>query len=1150
MKYAITVIVLILAFTLFAETIEHTIHFTSPELKNHRGETLIEFENTMQSGLPGEPSLPYRAIRLLLPPQETVSKISVYREDPIDLEGSWAVFPMQHVRPISEAGHSAYIRDNDVYSSSSAYPSRFRSDVRVDSWRGYSFASLTVTPVEYTPAEGSIRYYRTIRVSIETRADTRTGRLPVSVSEHSRMEARKIAENPQMAYRYNLNDLRTDTYEMLIVTSDDYMDDFGQLTELYRKRGIRCEIVSIDEATGSQMGQDDQEKLRNYIIQEYTNHDIQYVLLGGDVDIIQYRGFFCQVQSSDLVESDDIPSDLYYSALDGTWNDDNDDLWGEIGEDDLLPDVAVGRMPFDEQDEFNAMMNKILMYQTEPVESELNRPLLVGENMYNDPLTWGGDILDTIIGECDLNGYHTYGIPDDSPYETLYDRDQGQWSSSRLINEINDGHPYIHHAGHSNYNYNMRLTTLQITNNNFSNVNGTDHNYTNIYSHGCISAAFDEEDCIGERMVLIDNLAASYVGNTRFGWFNEGQLEGPSQHLHREYVDALYHGGIREIGRAHMESRIMSAPFVNAPGQHEQGALRWCFYDCTVLGDPAMSIWCDAPRAITATYDEPLPIGATSMQVSISADDGNVVGVVCSVVQDGVLLGTATTNAGGSAAILFDSSIVQTDDLFLYISGNDILTQSEQLSVEQVMGSWIVVQAVTPHETGNDAIDYQEAVSLDVSIKNIGQSASGILSASLATEDAYVDLSQSSAVFPALNPGDSTIVENAFTIRSMNGVPDQHSALIDIVFEEHEAWTSPFTLTFAAPQLTVDYWEIIYLTRDGYGILFPGETGYFNVTIANRGHATSPETTVSLTLLSGQATIEEQETEIDSIGSGEFDTAYFIITPSMEMDPGSIASFRMEVDSGDYSFEYILDIPVGELYECFEDFSLLPWAFTGDAEWQISDGGYAGETCARSGEIGNNDSSGLTIAMQDLHEGLISFYFKVSSEADCDKLRFFIDDTQMGMWSGDIDWRQKVCPVMAGDHTFTWLYTKDGGAVDGEDCAWVDLIHFPPHESPSSTDPEEVAWLVSLGLTNYPNPFNPETTFAFALENPSRVSLDIYNIRGQRVRTLTDERMESGIHRVTWHGRDDNNRSVGSGVYFARIVTEAGAVVKKMVLIK
>ncbi len=99
-------------------------------------------------------------------------------------------------------------------------------------------------------------------------------------------------------------------------------------------------------------------------------------------------------------------------------------------------------------------------------------------------------------------------------------------------------------------------------------------------------------------------------------------------------------------------------------------------------------------------------------------------------------------------------------------------------------------------------------------------------------------------------------------------------------------------------------------------------------------------------------------------------------------------------------------------------------------------------------------------------------------------------------------------------------------------------------------DDADIAPVCSCSLSVYPNPFNPETTFAFALEKPSRVSLDIYNIRGQRVRTLTDERMESGIHRVTWHGRDDNNRPVGSGVYFARIVTEAGTVVKKVVLIK
>ena len=163
-------------------------------------------------------------------------------------------------------------------------------------------------------------------------------------------------------------------------------------------RGMLTEIVTIEYINANMPGQDTPEKMRNYIIQEYQDSGIEQVLLAGDVEHVPYRGFYCYVDSGSGYASDDIPADLYYSALDGTWNDDSDNLWGEIGEDDLLPDISVGRMSFSNLSELSIMLNKTISYQNTPVLGELQKPLLLGEHMYNDPLTWGGDFLDLLIG--------------------------------------------------------------------------------------------------------------------------------------------------------------------------------------------------------------------------------------------------------------------------------------------------------------------------------------------------------------------------------------------------------------------------------------------------------------------------------------------------------------------------------------------------------------------------------------------------------------------------------------------------------------------------------------------------------------------------------------------------------------------------------
>ena len=86
--------------------------------------------------------------------------------------------------------------------------------------------------------------------------------------------------------------------------------------------------------------------------------------------------------------------------------------------------------------------------------------------------------------------------------------------------------------------------------------------------------------------------------------------------------------------------------------------------------------------------------------------------------------------------------------------------------------------------------------------------------------------------------------------------------------------------------------------------------------------------------------------------------------------------------------------------------------------------------------------------------------------------------------------------------------------------------------------------------SNYPNPFNPSTTINFSLPQTAPVKLVIYNIRGQKVKVLLNESLEYGNHKVVWNGRDDSNRPVASGVYFARLEQCRVTKICKMMLMK
>ena len=91
-------------------------------------------------------------------------------------------------------------------------------------------------------------------------------------------------------------------------------------------------------------------------------------------------------------------------------------------------------------------------------------------------------------------------------------------------------------------------------------------------------------------------------------------------------------------------------------------------------------------------------------------------------------------------------------------------------------------------------------------------------------------------------------------------------------------------------------------------------------------------------------------------------------------------------------------------------------------------------------------------------------------------------------------------------------------------------------------------------LGNYPNPFNPETTIKYNLQNNADVTLEIYNIKGQLVRTLVNNSQEAGSHNIVWNGKDSNGNSVSSGIYFSNFGANSGnsdyTSVKKIILLK
>lgn len=133
----------------------------------------------------------------------------------------------------------------------------------------------------------------------------------------------------------------------------------------------------------------------------------------------------------------------------------------------------------------------------------------------------------------------------------------------------------------------------------------------------------------------------------------------------------------------------------------------------------------------------------------------------------------------------------------------------------------------------------------------------------------------------------------------------------------------------------------------------------------------------------------------------------------------------------------------------------------------------------------------------------------------------------------------------------SWLTEPDRPWVDAISRGMIGAADISMKLVANLTDaPTSDIPAVSLLEGNYPNPFNPATTISFTLAETGSVNLEIFNIRGQKIKTLLNETRSSGKHNVVWNGHDGNENPVSSGIYFYKMKTKTGGQTKKMILMK
>ncbi|MBL7047117.1 MAG: T9SS type A sorting domain-containing protein, partial [Candidatus Marinimicrobia bacterium] len=1012
--------------------------------------------------------LPHFGADILLQQSHEIESIDIVSVNYYPTRDDITIRPAGRQLPLSKEINPDYelIPNPKIYESTQAYPEKILSNISTHFLAGHSIGSFSICPVTYFPAKNQVKFLHQIILKIETKATNRAIESERFLNQSIDIEKRlaQIIDNPEMMGEYTYPSPKRDQeYDILLITNDELLPAFSDYIEFKESTGFIVTMVTTETIYTHYMGQDNQEKIRNCIIDYYINYGISYVILGGDSapnnaseDIIPHRGFYADPGGG--YADYDIPADMYYACLDGTWNDDGDNKWGEPGEDDLYAEVSIGRICVDSATEIQNHTNKLRMYQNEPVVADIEKALMVGEYLW--PGIYGGTYKNEVYQGGTYNGYTTEGVSDNFSISTLYDLDFN-WNKYDVFNHFNNvGINLRNHLGHSYVDYNMKMYNSDLTTSNFTN-DGVNRGFVIGYSQGCYNGSFDNrddwgsyysEDCFAENITTLETADVATIGNSRYGWGDDTGTNGASQYFDRQFYDAIFGEDITIIGEANGDSKEDNASYIL-----QDQVIRWCAYELTLFSDPTMDIWTAIPTEMNPTYPPSVPIGSSQIFFQTGTSFSRV-----GILQNGELIGRGVANMLGNVTVSLSAPISNPQPLEVSIIGhNKIRYQGTIIVVSDEPYVIFDSYQINDDGNGNGLADYGENISLDMTLENVGNQPAYNVLATISTEDEYITITDDSQDFGTI-PAETLVTENdAFSFTIPDLIPDQHLIDFDLIATDdaRETWNSFFTIAVNAPNLIVG--GVIIddsVEGDDDGRLDPGETVDIIITTNNDGHADSPPAVGSLVCSNEYITVNEGIFDFGIISANTTENAVFNITVSNDAPIGTSITLDYEVDAGNYGIQESFGMCIGLILEDFEtgNFYSYPWEFGGDSDWFLTSVAYEGEFCAQSGAIGSWQTSSLIVSVYVLADGEISFWKKVSCEEDpndnWDYFAFFIDGIEQGRWDGEVAWSEEVFSVTSGNHTFEWKYRKDGYVDSGADCAWIDFIVFPSIGEPLTPD--------------------------------------------------------------------------------------------------
>ena len=1035
------------------------------------------------NSIDGNPELPSLNKLISVPKgAKVVAKIINKIVKTVSLEDYGIELPLFPNQPSISKGDNPenidFIFNKDSYSQNSFSQSNIVSTELLGFMRDIQLARISVSPISYNPITNELKIITNLEIEFSF--------IDIDFAADKLSKQKYYSADFDHLYKKCINYLPSNTKDVIttypvkyvIVSDPIFQTALQPLIDWKTKKGFSViEAYTNDPNVGTTTT-----SIKSYLQNMYDSATINnpaptYLLIVGD-----------DTQVPSFVGAQHV-SDMYYCEFDGNG--------------DFYPEMYFGRFSANTVSEVEIQVAKTLTHEkylfSDP--SFLNNIVLVaGVDASYAPTYGNGQInyaTDNYFNIAHNLTIHNYLYGSGTPITS----DMSQASAS-IISNVDEG------VGLANYSAHCGPSGWSDPSFNSSDVSGLQNidEYGLIISNCCTPNKFDEPVCFGEALLRADNKGAlGHIGasnNTYWDedyWWSVGStsniIANPTYSgTGLGAYDCLMHeNGEQEEDWFITQSQIIHAG--NLAVTEAGGAEQYYWEIYHLMGDPSLMPYIGIPTSLSVSHISVLPIGSTSLIVN--SEENSYVALS----MNGILLDAQLCDASGVVNLVFNP-ISNVGSMDVVVTKQFKQPYLNTLQVISPNGPYVISTnnyLSDINGNNNSLADYNELVNLTVDLFNLGGGNAQNLNLVLSTTDQYITIIDSIDNINLINSSQSASSIIPFSFQVATYVPDQHIALCLLTISDNlgNVWTSNINITLNSPvlsHLSISVNDAVL--GNGNGKLDAGENLELVIEVNNIGHADAYNLVGTLSSLSSYITINNSSFSLLNLNINQIQNLIFNISVDQNAPTGTSVVFPFNITDQIYSHQTDFSENIGVIDEDYEtgDFTNYSW-IQGTFPWFVDDIElYEGIYSSRSAvALPDNEESELSITVNVLANGDISFYKFVSSELDFDFLKFKINGSKVGEWSGiDSVWSFISFPVNTGVNTFKWEYDKDASWNDGQDAAWIDYIVFPPIFINQTSITE-----TNLDINIFPNP--SKGIFNIIINDDKKHAIEISDLNSKKI---------------------------------------------------